>query len=111
VALLDTLSRFGLPAVVLLVSIIPLYLQYEGNRSSSEDAKKLLEAITEQTFVVRGIANKQLLERERAVSGGKKAETERGIGKNPSRRRLDVNNERRQKSKDHKTAFGRSRSH
>jgi hypothetical protein len=52
-ALLDTCIKIGIPAVALLVSIIALYLQYEGNRSSSLEANKLLDEVTKQTHLLK----------------------------------------------------------
>jgi hypothetical protein len=41
-ALFETFATLGLPALALLIAMISAYLQYEGNKSSSEDAKKIL---------------------------------------------------------------------
>lgn len=72
-ALLDTFIRIGLPSLAVLVAIIGLYLQYHGGKSSSDDAKKMLDAITRQTFVMEGIANKQRVEQKGHIPASKKA--------------------------------------
>jgi hypothetical protein len=51
--LFNRFFTFGIPALTLLVALISLYLQYEGNVSSSEDSKKILDALLSHPYSVQ----------------------------------------------------------
>jgi hypothetical protein len=108
-ALLDAFYKLGFPPITLLIAIIAAYLQYEGNKSSSEDMKHILDAITEQTIVLKDVMHKPRIDGKRSGPSGKEAKGEASSDKNPSSRRTKVNQERRKRLKEHRCAFGQAR--
>jgi hypothetical protein len=72
-ALLDAFTKLGFPSLTLLIAIIALILQYEGNKSSSEDMKHILEAVTEQTIVLKDVMHKQRIDDKRSGPPSKEA--------------------------------------
>jgi hypothetical protein len=108
-SLLDSFSKFGLSGLALLVAIITMYLQFEGNRSSSEDEKKIVNAIVEQTFVLKDINDKQRIDTKGAAPPDKKSEGKSATANDPSHRRTKVNKDRRDDLKDRRREFGQSR--
>lgn len=110
-ALLESCSKLGLPGIALLVSIIALYLQYEGNKSSSVDAKKLLDAVTEQTVVLKDLVRKYSIDIKRSVPSGKISQEKALTVEGQPDRRAQVNNERRKKLQKRRKDFGGARRH
>jgi hypothetical protein len=104
--LLDTFANLGVPYIGLLIAIIAAFLQYEGIISSSDDMKHILDAITEQTIVLKDVMHEQRIEDKRGGPSGKKAKGETSSDKNPSSRRTKVNQERRKRLKEHRCSFG-----
>jgi hypothetical protein len=107
--LFNLFTALGMPALALLVSLVSAYLQWDSNRSSGEDAKKLLQAVTEQTFTLKE-AQQQSVKQKRAAPAAKKANVKPPSIKNPSIRRRDVNRERRASIKRNREQFGKPRS-
>jgi hypothetical protein len=108
-ALLDAFTKLGLPSIGLLIAILAVYLQYEGNISSSEDMKHILDAVTEQTIVLKDVMHDQRIDDKRSGPPGKEAKGETSSDKDPSSRRAKVNQERRKRLKEHRCAFGQAR--
>ena len=108
--LLNGLSSLGIPALMLLIAIIALYLQYEGNKSSSEDAHKILDAITEQSFLIQD-KDKRGVDAERRTPSSKEPERKSTSIKDPSTRRADINKKRRNTLRSRRRDFGGSRCH
>jgi len=108
-ALLDAFTRLGIPSIGLLITIITLILQYEGNKSSSEDMKHILEAITGQTIVLEDVMHEPRIDDKRSGPSSKEAKGEPSPDKNPPSRRAKVNHERRKRLKEHRCAFGQAR--
>ena len=107
-ALFEVFTNLGLPALALLIALITAYLQYEGNKSSSEDAKKIFDAITEQTFTIN-IEGQSGVDKTRGAPSHKKTVGKTASVKRPSSRRADVNHQRRVALKKSREAFGQSR--
>jgi len=107
--LINLFTTLGIPTLALLVAIITMYLQYEGNKSSSEDAKKLLDEITEQTIVLKDVMHENRIKYESGRPSGKEPQRESSSGKNPSNRRAQVNKERRKRLKERRCVFGPAR--
>lgn len=115
--LLATFANLGVPALSLLVALISAYLQYDNNQSTGEDAKKLLQAITEQTFSIKqalgqnGHAphmqrmNKPKQKLPTDVEKPRKAPAKVA----PSQRRIEVNRQRRSALKERRHIFRKSR--
>jgi hypothetical protein len=107
-ALLETFVSIGLPALGLLIAMITAYLQYEGNQSSGEDARKILQAITQQTFSLQ-----QENGRGVGAAGGapsiKEADLKSRRPKHPSGRRAEVNKQRREALKRRRQELGKRR--
>jgi hypothetical protein len=57
----------GLATIGLLVALLQAYLQYEGNKSSSEDSKKIWNAINELTFVMKNKQYEPYVEQTRST--------------------------------------------
>jgi hypothetical protein len=110
-ALIDQFAKLGLPGLALLVAIIALYLQFEGNKSSSEDSKKILDAITGQTLVLKDKHYEPHIDQKGGGPAYKEPKQKLSAGKRPSGRRSDVNKERRKALKSRRDAFGRTRQH
>lgn len=110
-ALLDLFLKNGLPTLALLVAIITLYLQYDSGQSSENDAQKLLEAVTEQTFVMKDIANEQRIERERQTPSSTKTESKLSSGEDKFERHVQISKKRRAALKKRRLEFGRARTH
>jgi hypothetical protein len=108
-ATFEIFVNLGLPALALLIAMIGAYLQYEGNKSSSEDAKKILAAITEQTFLMKDIKDKYGIKNDGDAPTGKKPNEKAMSAKGPSSRRANVNRERRHALKNLREALGKSR--
>ncbi len=108
-ALLDTFTNLGIPSLALLISIIALIIQYEGNKSSSEDMKHILDAINEQTIVLKDVMHEQRIDNKRSGPPDKKTKGELSSDKNQASRRTKVNQERRKRLKEHRCAFGQAR--
>jgi hypothetical protein len=62
--LFNKFFSFGIPALMLLIAIIGLYLQYEGNISSSEDSKKILDALLNRPYSVQELHHKDGIEKK-----------------------------------------------
>jgi hypothetical protein len=107
-ALFNAFVTIGMPALALLVQIISVYLQIDSNRSSGEDAKKLLDAVTEQTFTLKQI-QKRGVGPESGAPPNEKAKLKPSGTKDPPGRRADVNKQRRAALKKYREAFGQSR--
>jgi hypothetical protein len=108
-AAFEIFIKLGLPALALLITIIGTYLQFAGNKSSSEDAKKLLNAITEQTFAIKEIGNEHGVISHSKYPSGKKSDSNMTPTKGPSCRRANVRKERRAAIKKFRQSFGQSR--
>jgi hypothetical protein len=108
-ATFDVFIKLGLPALALLIAMIGVYLQYEGNKSSGDDAKKILEAITEQTFSIKEMKGKGGVKDNSSASPSKKSNIKAAPIKGPSCRRANVNRERRATLKKYREVFGQSR--
>jgi hypothetical protein len=108
-ALFETFIKLGLPALALLIAMIGVYLQHEGNKSSSEDAKKIFDAVTEQTFAIKEIDRRGGVDKKSYTPSRKKTKAETVSVKDPSSRRTHVNRERRESLKKCREAFGQSR--
>jgi hypothetical protein len=63
-SLFNKFSTFGIPALTLLVAIIALYLQYEGNKSSSEDSKRLLDTLLTHPYSVQEFQDKNRIDQK-----------------------------------------------
>ena len=94
---MEKFAKLGLPGLALLLAIVTLYLQYEGNKSSSEALNNILTAITEQTLVLRDCCYVQ----QKSV-----AAVRHSFG-----RRAEVNKQRRIALKVRRQFFGRARRH
>jgi hypothetical protein len=99
----------SLPLLALLIALLQTYLQYEGNNSSTEDMKKILDAVTGQTFVLKNKQNEERVERSSSHKTEPKTEPKSMSVKGPSTRRTDVNRERRNALKKHRKSHGHSR--
>ncbi|HEY4192469.1 MAG TPA: hypothetical protein VGM46_07465 [Mesorhizobium sp.] len=106
----------GLPILTLLIALISLYLQYEGNRSSDEFESDALQLLERQVHAVELLAASANKEPENGVtkksSGPTKVTPKKKpvVIKTPSKRRKNVNNARRQQHVEHKKSFpGRRR--
>jgi hypothetical protein len=62
--LFNRFSSFGIPALMLLVALISLYLQYEGNKASSEDSAKILNALLSHPYSVQELQDKNHIGRQ-----------------------------------------------
>jgi hypothetical protein len=51
--LLERYYNLGMPAILLLAALLGTYIAHRDSVSSSEDMKRLLNAVTEQTFVLK----------------------------------------------------------
>ena len=101
----------GLTALSVLIMLISLYLQWESSDSSSKDNQKLLDAVIQQTFTIKEIANEQRIDRESRAQSSEKAKPKSPTLKNKLKRRTQVNKERRQKLKARRLEFGGARFH
>jgi hypothetical protein len=110
-ALLDLFSPHGIAALTLLITLIGLYLQYESTKSSEETTKKIVDAITEQTFVIKDIADKQRVERQRATPSNQKTKPKSSTVRRKLKRRTEVYKERRTCLKQKRLTFGGARTH
>jgi hypothetical protein len=110
-ALMEAFAKLGLPGLALLVTIITVYLQYEGNKSSAEDLHNILNAVTEQTLVLKEQHYEQQIQKKSTAPATHKAKQKSPLHKNPSSRRAQVNKERRERLINHRMAFGGARSH
>jgi len=63
-SLFDKFSTFGMPALMLLVAIISMYLTYEGNKSSSQDSRKILEALLSHPYSVQEFQDKNRIDQK-----------------------------------------------
>jgi hypothetical protein len=63
-SLFNKFSTFGMPALMLLIALISLYLQYEGNNSSSEDSKRLLDAVLSHPYSVQELQDKNRIDQK-----------------------------------------------
>jgi hypothetical protein len=110
-ALMESFAKLGLPGLALLVAIITVYLQYEGNSSSTDDLHNILNAVTEQTLVLKEHHYEQQIQKKRTAPASHKAKYKQPLHKNPSKRRAQVNKERRAELKKRRMEFGGARSH
>jgi hypothetical protein len=90
------LAAGSIPVLALLATLLQTYLQYDSNRTSPDDFKKVVDAIQAQTSVVQALAAD--------------ANTAPKAAKAPSHRRTHVNRERRQYLRNRRAEFGGSRS-
>jgi hypothetical protein len=110
-ALMEAFTRLGLPGLALLVTIITVYLQYEGNKSSADDLHNILNAVTEQTLVLKEHHYEQKIQKKSTAPATHKAKQKSSLHKDPSSRRAQVNKERREKLTNRRIAFGGARGH
>lgn len=117
-SLIATFANLGIPALSLLVALISAYLQYDNNQSTGEDAKKLLQAITEQTFSMKqALGQQQRLPRIKEAKKPKRPTLKTIVPKPrkppttaaPSQRRVEVNRQRRSALKQRRQSFLKSR--
>jgi hypothetical protein len=96
-----------------MLSLIALYIAFEGNRSSSEFQNEAINLLRRQTDAVEIIAGRSIQERDSGGETGRdrnaEAETlkKRMALKSPSKRRAEVNKERRDALKRRRLAFPR----
>lgn len=110
-ALVDRFSRHGFAALGLFVALLTLYLQYESGRSSSKDAQRLLDAITQQTFVIQRAVEEQRIERERSTLPRKQSRRKTPIVNNKLKRRAQLYKQRRAGLRARRCDFGGARTH
>jgi hypothetical protein len=84
--LLEQMLGIGLPAAALLVAIVSVYLQAAGNRSSSEDAQKLLNAVMEQTYILKAMKDEHRIDDKSTAPSEKNTKTKSMPIKDPSKR-------------------------
>jgi hypothetical protein len=118
VTLLEKFFTFGIPALALLISIISVHLQNEGNKSSSIDSEKLYGVVTEQIYSLKNIEKHlQKISREQSIQNksarptNPKSATETPTIKKKSNRRAKMKQERRENLKKRWSELGRSRTH
>lgn len=110
-ALMEAFAKLGLPGLALLVMIITMYLQYEGNKSSADDLHNILNAVTEQTLLLKEQQYEQQIKKKSTAPATHKAKQKPSLHKYPSSRRAQVNKERRERLINRRIAFGAARSH
>jgi hypothetical protein len=109
--ILRTFLPLGIAGLTVLLTIIQIYLAIQGASSSSVDAQKLLDAVNQQTIVVKEIANQQrVLGHEKSPSADK-TKTEKLAIKDKAHRRTQVHKQRRESLKIRRLAFGCARTH
>ncbi|MER9398819.1 hypothetical protein NKI46_11880 [Mesorhizobium sp. M0615] len=111
--LIAKMFTFGLPTIALLVSLISLHLQREDGKETTQFYQQAIEALTRQVEAVENISKevergnrvKSKGDRPAKVEAAKKLVTV----KPPSKRRHNVNDERRRKLIEHRKDFPRGR--
>jgi hypothetical protein len=109
--ILQAAFSHGMPILILLITILQTTLQYEGNVSSSQDMKKLLDAVTAETMVLQDNPNKQSVSAISSAPTKPEPTTKPSLVKRHSNRRAEVNERRRHQLKERRTLLGRSRTH
>jgi hypothetical protein len=110
-ALVNAFASQGIAALGLLIMMFALYLQWEGNNSTEEFQNKLLDAVTQQTFLMKEVSNKQSVDRESRKPTAKKSKPKPTALKNKSTRRSQVRKERRERLIERRKSFGGARTH
>jgi hypothetical protein len=100
-----------LPAATILVAMASVYLQAEGNRLSGQDANNLMNAVLEQTYTLKSIKDEHGIADKSDTPSEKKTNTKSAAVKNPSERRKQVNDKKREHLRLRRQQFGGSRSH
>lgn len=121
----DIMAQFmkiGLPILGLLVSLISLYLTVDGNTSSGEFQRELLQLERNQTDVLRRLErqstqqsseqrkSQEKIKSVRANPAKPKAEKQALVCRQASERRAKVNKQRREELLQRRRDFGGSRS-
>ncbi|RNJ43862.1 hypothetical protein B5V01_14565 [Mesorhizobium erdmanii] len=113
--LMERAIVLGLPILAFLVSLIALYLQYEGNRSSDEFQTAALNLMTTQTEAAEALVHSKEGAHDNRVDGKggdpakAKPDKKPVTAKGPSKRRQEVNKERRRKLIAERKEFPRGR--
>lgn len=110
-SVVENFAKLGLPGLMLLAAVITAYLQYDGNVSSSKSADAILNAITQQTLVLKNQHYIPSVESQGAHKPNAKPKQKSSLEKYPSQRRKHVRSERRYALKVRREAFGGSRTH
>jgi hypothetical protein len=94
------LAAGSIPILALLAALLQTYLQYDSNRTSPEDFRKVVDAINAQTEVLqRGIQSATPAEKTSPPNVTKKS----------THRRTQINKERKNRLKARRAELGRSR--
>jgi hypothetical protein len=107
----------GLNAVAVLATLVTIYLADSGNKSSDVAAERLLNAVTEQTYVLKDlkkqIASQAHAEQPTEAKAQQHGSTKKSELKSTPKgsRRAGVNHERRKRLKHRRTGFGGARTH
>jgi hypothetical protein len=104
---LEKFLILGAPGLMLLLQLIQIYLQYVGNK----DSEKFLQAITEQTFVLKNNHYVGSVERHRSQPPHVKSNKKPSLKKHPSNRGAQVRKQRREMLRTRREAFGSARTH
>ena len=109
--LFNRFSSFGIAALMLLISIIGVYLQYEGNESSSEDSKKILDALLSHPYSAQEYQDKNRIDQNSQSPPESKTISEPSPVDGPTERKPS-NRQKKQISRAlHRRDFGGSRTH
>lgn len=107
--IIDAFASQGPSALSLLAAMLSLYLQRDGNKSSSEFEEELIEAVTKQIFVPKDISDNESFRNESAVPAKEKVKSKSPAIKERGHRRREVRKQRRQNLIQRRREFGGAR--
>jgi hypothetical protein len=103
-SLLERYFNLDMPTLAVLISLLGIYINHHDSVSSSDDMKGLLNAATEQTYILKqGF--------DRIAPARQQVEKKRHHFEKPTHRRAWVNYERRKRMRLHRQQFGGARTH